>query len=75
MIQPNMHSPKTLIEESEQAISFLTKLSSLLKQQRRYFDDAVATHCIRLIKDHVEGVSRENPSGGGPGVGGSERSF
>ena len=40
--------------DSEQAVGFLNAISDQLKQQRRHFDDAVVTHCIRLIKDYVE---------------------
>jgi hypothetical protein len=52
-MQTKMKSPKPLPLESEQAIAFLTKISESLKQQRRHFDDAVVTHCIRLINDYV----------------------
>jgi hypothetical protein len=53
-MQTKMKLPKPLPLESEQAIAFLTKISASLKQQRRHFDDAVVTHCIRLINDYVE---------------------
>ena len=45
--------PRTLSVESEQAVVFLERISELLKFQRRHFDDAVVTHCIRLIHDYV----------------------
>ena len=54
MIQTGVLTPRTLAEESEQAIRFLTNISEVLKQQRRHFDDAVVTHCIRLINDYVD---------------------
>jgi hypothetical protein len=53
-MQTKMNPPKSLATESEQAIDFLTRISEALKQQRRHFDDAVVTHCIRLINDYVE---------------------
>lgn len=59
MIQTKTNTPKSLAAESEQTIQFLTKISDLLKQQRRHFDDAVVTHCIRLINDYVEEKNRE----------------
>ena len=54
MIQTRAPIPLTLAEESEQTIQFLTTISDVLKQQRRHFDDAVVTHCIRLIKDYLD---------------------
>lgn len=60
MIQMKMNSPESLATESKQAIQFLTTISELLKQQRRHFDDAVVTHCIRLINDYVEDLMRES---------------
>jgi hypothetical protein len=59
MIQTKTASPKTLAAESEQAIHFLAMISDQLKQQRRHFDDAVVTHCIRLINDYVEEQDKE----------------
>lgn len=50
---------KKITAESEQAIDFLTAISEQLQQQRRHFDDAVVTHCIRLIHDHVEARCKE----------------
>ncbi len=47
--------PKTPPSESEHAIKFLTEISEALKQGHRHFDDAVVTHCIRLINDYVDG--------------------
>ena len=52
-MQTKMQSTKSLALESEEAIDFLKKISELLKSQRRHFDDAVVTHCIRLISDYV----------------------
>lgn len=67
MIQAKSTVHKALAAESEQAINFLTTISDLLKQQRRHFDDAVVTHCIRLISDYVEEKSQENPLENNPG--------
>lgn len=53
-MQTKMQSTKSLALESEEAIDFLKKISELLKSQRRHFDDAVVTHCIRLMSDYVE---------------------
>lgn len=75
MIQSNMHSSKTMVEESEQAINFLAKIGNLLKQKRRYFDEAVVTHCIRLIKDHMDGTKSEYPTDSGLGVDVNEQKF
>lgn len=58
-MQTKVKIPRSLALESEQAIGFLTRISELLKQQRRHFDDAVVTHCIRLIHDYVEENIRE----------------
>jgi hypothetical protein len=73
MIQTKTNSPKAMTAESEHAIHFLTKISDLLKQQRRHFDDAVVTHCIRLIHDYVEEKNRENAADNKQGDSGSER--
>lgn len=62
MVQTKATIPKTLAAESEQAINFLTLISDVLKHQRRHFDDAVVTHCIRLINDYVDEKNRENAS-------------
>ncbi len=64
MIQTKATVPKTLAEESDQAIHFLTTISDALKQQRRHFDDAVVTHCIRLINDYVDEKDKLMPSDG-----------
>ena len=53
-MQTKMQPSKSLTQESEQATEFLKKISESLKSQRRHFDDAVVTHCIRLIYDFVE---------------------
>ena len=53
-MQTKTQSTKSLILESEESIDFLKRISELLKSQRRHFDDAVVTHCIRLISDYVE---------------------
>ncbi len=53
-MQTKTQSTKSLILESEETIDFLKRISELLKSQRRHFDDAVVTHCIRLINDYVE---------------------
>jgi hypothetical protein len=45
--------PTSIALEAERAIAFLTRISELLKHQRRHFDDAVVTHCVRLINDYV----------------------
>lgn len=68
MIQTKMNTSKSLAMESEHAIHFLTKISDLLKQQRRHFDDAVVTHCIRLVNDYVEDEIREIPASNKKGV-------
>ena len=54
-----MNPPQSLALEAQQAIDFLTKISESLKHQRRHFDDAVVTHCIRLANDYVEENSHE----------------
>jgi hypothetical protein len=71
MVQTKATIP--LASESEQAIQFLTLISDMLKQQRRHFDDAVVSHCIRLINDYVDEKNSEastpanqGVSGGGP---------
>jgi hypothetical protein len=56
--QTKMQLAKSLTLESEQTIDFLKKNSELLKNQRRHFDDAVVTHCIRLINDYAEESTR-----------------
>ena len=53
-MQTKTQSSKSLVLESEETIDFLKRISELLKSQRRHFDDAVVTHCIRLINDYVE---------------------
>lgn len=60
MIPTKVTIPNTLAAESEQAIYFLTVISDALKHQRRHFDDAVVTHCIRLINDYVDEKKRES---------------
>ena len=59
-MQTKIKSSTPLPLESEQAKALLTKISESLTQQRRHFDDAVVTHCIRLIDDYVEESSPEN---------------
>jgi hypothetical protein len=54
--------PRSLVAESQQAIATLTRISELLKHQRRHFDDAVVTHCMRLINDYVQENLRDIPS-------------
>ncbi len=71
MTQSKMVAAKTLASESEQAINFLTKISDLLKHQRRHFDDAVVTHCIRLINDYVEEKNRAASASGKPAAAGN----
>lgn len=61
-MQMKMNLPKSLTLEAEHAIVFLEKISELLKHQRRHFDDAVVTHCIRLINDYVDDNIRERKS-------------
>jgi hypothetical protein len=61
-MQTKMRISKSLTSESDHAIDFLVKISELLRIQRRHFDDAVVTHCIRLIKDYVEDNVREIPA-------------
>ena len=58
-MQTKTQSTKSLILESEETIDFLKRISELLKSQRRHFDDAVVTHCIRLINDYVEETALE----------------
>lgn len=69
MIQTKAASSTNLVAESEQAIHFLTAISDQLKQQRRHFDDAVVTHCIRLINDYVEEKNQESSNGSGTAAG------
>lgn len=59
MTQMKAAVSKSLAVESVQAIHFLTTISDVLKLQRRHFDDAVVTHCIRLINDFVEEKNKE----------------
>jgi hypothetical protein len=54
MVQTKASIPKIMAEESEHAIQFLAAISNALKHQRRHFDDAVVTHCIRLIHEYVD---------------------
>jgi hypothetical protein len=54
MVQSKASLPKNRAAESEQAIQYLAGISNLLKNQRRHFDDAVVTHCIRLIHEYVD---------------------
>lgn len=68
MVQTKATMPKTLAVESEQAIQFLTVLSDALKHQRRHFDDAVVTHCIRLIHDYRDERTKDIPPGEGRGT-------
>jgi hypothetical protein len=58
-MQTKVNIPRSLALESEQAIGFLMRISELLKHQRRHFDDAVVTHCIRLVQDYVEDNVRD----------------
>lgn len=58
-MQMKMNMPKSLTAEARQMIAYLEKISELLKQQRRHFDDAVVVHCIRLIHDYVEDNLRD----------------
>jgi hypothetical protein len=58
-MQTKVNIPRSLALESEQAIVFLMRISELLKHQRRHFDDAVVTHCIRLVQDYVEDNVRD----------------
>ena len=62
---PKINPPRALVAESEQVVAFLERISELLKHQRRHFDDAVVTHCIRLIRDYVQ----DNLDGDAPGRG------
>ena len=71
MVQTKTTFLKTLAVETEQAIRLLTTISDQLKLRRRHFDDAVVTHCIRLINDHVDEVSKDTPAEGSQGSGGS----
>jgi hypothetical protein len=64
---------KALAADAEQAIAFLTVISDLLKRQRRHFDDAVVTHCVRLINEYVEEKSLETKTADRPSSGGSGR--
>jgi hypothetical protein len=61
-MQTKVNIPRSLAFESEQAIGFLMRISELLKHQRRHFDDAVVTHCIRLVQDYVEENIRDTPT-------------
>jgi hypothetical protein len=71
MSQTKATIPKTLAAEAEQTINFLTIISDMLKHQRRHFDDAVVTHCIRLINDYVDEKNKETPSEESRGSGGN----
>jgi len=62
-------SPRTLSVESHQAIVLLEKISEILKLQHRHFDDAVVTHCIRLIHDYVQDKLNDSDSEHLTGVG------
>ena len=62
-------SPRTLSVESQQAIVLLEKISEILKLQHRHFDDAVVTHCIRLIHDYVQDMLKDSDSEHLTGVG------
>ena len=73
MVQTKTTIPKALAAESEQAIHFLTLISEQLKQQRRHFDDAVVTHCLRLINDYAEDKSKEVGADGKPVSNGNGR--
>lgn len=73
-MQTKMQFTKSLTQESEQAIDFLKKISELLKSQRRHFDDAVVTHCIRLISDYVDENASDAASGQQGTAGGRRRS-
>jgi DNA polymerase/3'-5' exonuclease PolX len=72
-MQTKMQLTKSLTLESEQAIDFLKKISELLKNQRRHFDDAVVTHCIRLINDYVDENARDAAPGQQSAITGSGR--
>lgn len=54
MMQKKSTPIKPFLRESKQTIDFLNHISELLKHQRRHFDDAVVTHCLRLIADYVQ---------------------
>jgi hypothetical protein len=41
----------------------LKKISEMLKNQRRHFDDSVVTHCMRLICDYVDEITRDAKPG------------
>ena len=64
-----LSSPRTLSVESQQAIVLLEKISEILKLQHRHFDDAVVTHCIRLIHDYVQDKLNDSDSERLSGVG------
>jgi hypothetical protein len=61
-MQTKVKIPLSMTRESEQAIGFLMRISELLKHQRRHFDDAVVTHCIRLVQDYVEDNAKDATS-------------
>jgi hypothetical protein len=71
MSQTKATIPKTLAAEAEHTINFLTIISDMLKHQRRHFDDAVVTHCIRLINDYVDEKNKESPLEEGRGSAGN----
>jgi hypothetical protein len=73
-MQTKMQPSKSLTQESEQATDFLKKISESLKNQRRHFDDAVVTHCIRLINDFVEESAGDVASAQAGTAGGGKRS-
>jgi hypothetical protein len=58
-MQTKVNIPISMAHESEQVIGFLMRISELLKHQRRHFDDAVVTHCIRLVQDFAEDNARD----------------
>ena len=68
MGQTDAKTSKKLAAESERAIDFLTVIGTHLKRERRHFDDAVVTHCIRLIHEYVDELSKDLPSGGNHGT-------
>lgn len=68
MGQTDAKTFKKLAAESERAIDFLTVIGSHLKRERRHFDDAVVTHCIRLIHDYVDEISKDQVPGGNQGT-------
>jgi hypothetical protein len=61
-MQTKVNILRSLALESEQSIGFLMRISELLKHQHRHFDDAVVTHCIRLVQDYVDDNVRDTTS-------------